>query len=214
MLTATKGTILYHRDTGRPSVVKATRKVLTGSKLAGTRYTLACGDWFVISEQRPESIQWTDTQTPELARKWAKQLEQDAADRAERVRFIEAERLTRLANRDRLNAPPHITIPEYDGDECRITLTYAEQNRAGDIITTTRQYAANIYQQHTRRVGEDGEWTRTQEWLVNWSALGSVSPEVARAYALAILDAADLAAQRNGSALHLNPTLSERLTHA
>lgn len=197
MQNVKKGDILYHRETGRPSAVKSVRKLLVGSKLEQRRVALTCGDWFRLSGDRPESAQWTDTQTPELARAWAKELERVAANRVEFEQRLELKRLARLANRDRLNAEPHITIPTYEGDEARITLSYVEQDRAGEIVARTMHYGASVYQQHVRRVGEDGEQDYKLEWLVNWSALGSQSTAIARAYAHAILAAADLADERN-----------------
>lgn len=199
MFTAQKGDILYHKTSGRPSRVVRTRKVLTGSKLEGTGYTLACGDWFVISAVRPESAQWTATSTPELARRWAEHLECEARDRAAYAERIERDCVARLEHRDRLNAEPEVTPPHIDGDDVRISATSTRQTRTGDITEHTAQYAASIFAQSLKRVGEDGEYTYVREYGVNWSALGTQSPAIARAYARAILAAADLADERNAT---------------
>ena len=202
-MTIKKGDTIYRKDDGQPIPVISTRKLqgevvrlYLGRPTTGRHADLHFGE---LGEYSGYSL----TQTPELARKWADTLQERAEEQAERDAERDSARLTRLANRDRLNAPPRTTEPYYNGDESRISLTYCEQDRTGAIVEQTRHYGASIYRDSDRIVGEDGEYIHrwAAGWGVNWSALGTQSPALARAYARAILAAADLADERNASTI-------------
>ena len=213
-MTIKKGDTIYRKADGQPIPVISTRNMRDGAILRlylGRPTTGRHAD--IYKGELSEYSNYSLTQTPELARKWADTLQERADEQAERDAERDRERLTRLANRDRLNAPPRITEPMYHGDESRITLTHCEQDRTGAIVEQTRHYGASIWQDSERLVGEDGEYIyrHASTWGVNWSALGTQSPEVARAYARAILAAADLAEARNASTF---PTPTETLTDA
>ena len=202
-MTIKKGDTLYRIESGEPVKVYSVRAMPNTQGNHVRLYLDRCGtyrnqaDLFFgkLSEYSAYSL----TQTPELARLWADTLQERADHDAELEQAKERKRLTRLTNRDRLNAPPTVSEPVVMGDEVRVTLTYCEQDRDGDIITQTRRLEANVWEDRERMVGENGEYVWGREYGVNWSALGTQSPAVARAYALAIIAAADLADARNAT---------------
>jgi hypothetical protein len=204
-MTIKKGDTLYHTETGRPNVVARTRKANLGPKFDTTRITLADGDYFHSSPAKPFNAKWTGVQTPELALKWARELRKRETELAEREAERERRRLVRVANRDRLNAPPSVTAPVVVGDEVRVSITTAETDRrTGEVEDHTSEVRASVYAYPDYLISEDGEHTHRMTYGVNWSALGTQSPAVARAYALAIIAAADLADARNAT-----PTTTE-----
>jgi len=209
-MTIKKGDTLYHTETGRPNVVARTRKANLGPKFDTTRITLADGDYFHSSPAKPFNAKWTNVQTPELAMAWAKELQRQADARAELEAERERRRLVRIANRDRLNAPPSVTAPVVVGDEVRVSITTAETDRrTGEVEDHTSEVRASVYAHPNYLISEDGEHTHHRmTYGVNWSALGTQSPAVARAYALAIIAAADLADARN-AALTLPETFTD-----
>ena len=207
-MTIKKGDTLYSTENGEPVQVEKLVKGRAGTYRAGRiNVTMSDGDrFYLVTEQgSPLPSRYTTTQTPELALKWAKELQARADSRAAMVARFETERLTRLANRDAINAPATCSAPEVrtgdDGEpnEVRITVTTTEATRAGEVKEYARNYAASVFQQSRKNVGDDGEWDYVREYGVNWSAMGTTSPEIARAYALAIIAAADLADARNAT---------------
>ena len=210
-MTIQKGDTLYRTENGEPSQVERITKQRAGTYHGGqVKVTMSSGDYFYLAVVPPERgsplpSRYSLTQTPELALKWAKELQAREDSRAAIVARFETERLTRLANRDAINAPATCSAPEVrtgdDGEpnEVRITVTTTEATRAGEVKEYARNYAASVFQQSRKNVGDDGEWDYVREWGVNWSAMGTTSPEIARAYALAILAAADLADARNAT---------------
>jgi hypothetical protein len=85
-------------------------------------------------------------------------------------------------------------------DEVRLSITTTEVHRKTDEVADhISEVRVSVYQTTKRLVDEQGEFVYVPVWNVNWSALGTQSPAVARAYALAILAAADLADERNAT---------------
>jgi hypothetical protein len=203
-MTIKKGDTLYRISSGEPMRVAKTRKLADGL----TRLYIVCLDSDYTQDEadvdeagafvrrtshglRPARTQYyTPTQTPELAQLWADTLKERAQWEAER----EAERLFRLANRDALNAPEVVGEPV--ADELRVLVGVQSVALGRDRLSLeTREHThqVSIFNTAVQVVDETGEFTHPRAYLVNWSALGNQSPAVARAYAHAILAAADLA---------------------
>lgn len=202
-MTVKKGDTLFSTENGEPVQVERMVKGRAGTYRVGRiNVTMSNGDrFYLVTEQgSPLPTRYTLTQTPELARLWARELRKRETERAEREAERERQRLVRIANRDRLNAPPSVTAPVVVGDEVRVSITTAETDRrTGEVEDHTSEVRASVYAYPDYLISEDGEHTHRMTHGVNWSALGTQSPAVARAYAHAILAAADLADARNAA---------------
>lgn len=199
-MTVKKGDTIYRKSDGQPIPVVKTRKLQDGA----TRVYLGHpreGDTFDVQGDTLGTTRYSLTQTPELAQLWADTLKARADERAEADALRERERLFRLANRDALNAPEIVTAPEvqegWKGEAVLIGVRYPDVTRDGlNVEIVERFYSVSVYDTPVNEVDESGNWKNRRVWGVNWSALGTQSPAVARAYARAILAAADLAESR------------------
>lgn len=204
-MTIKKGDTLYRTENGEPVKVHSVR-AMPNTQGRHVRLYFVSGTYRnqnrtdLFDGKLPEYSNYSLTQTPELARLWADTLQERADHDAKLEQAEERKRLTRLTNRDRLNAPPIVSQPVVVGDEVRVSITTAETDRrTGEVEDHTSEVRASVYAYPDYLISEDGEHTHRMTYGVNWSALGTQSPAVARAYALAIIAAADLADARNAT---------------
>lgn len=195
-MTIKKGDTIYRKSDGQPVPVLSTRKMqgeivrlYLGHPVNGRTADLYCG-------QLGEYSDFSLTQTPELAQLWADTLKERAERQAEYERERAQRKANRIAHRDTYNAPENPSEPEQvRKNEVRITYNTVREDEDGTPIVGTRSLEVTIYPTAGMEMTEQGEWSRERVACVNWSAIGSVTPAVARAYANAILLAADIAEQ-------------------
>lgn len=195
-MSVKKGDTIYRKSDGQPVQVLSTR-ALRGEV---TRLYLGhpCHNRSVdlYKGRLSEYADWSLTQTPELAQRWADTLRERAEAQAEQDREREQRKANRIAHRDTYNTPENPSEPEQVRDnEVRVTYNTVREGDDGTPIVGTRSLEVTIYHTPGLEMTEQGEWSRERVACVNWSALGSVTPAVARAYAKAILMAADIAEQ-------------------
>ena len=196
-MSITKGDILYRKADGQPIPVLRTRKLQDGITRLYLGHPVRGRQADVYWGELGEYSDYSLTQTPELAQLWANTLKEYAERHAEQKAKWEAQRVFALANRDALNAPEIVGEP-WD-DELRVLFGVQSVELGSDALSLeTREHFHEVMVANSYRwmIDEAGEIGYTHACGVNWSTLGPQSPAVARAYARAILAAADLAESR------------------
>ena len=196
-MSITKGDILYRKADGQPIPVLRTRKLQDGITRLYLGHPARGRQADVYWGELGEYSDYTPTQTPELAQLWANTLKERAERLARCEAEREAERAFRLANRVVLNLPPEagpmtttergVSVPIW---------AMVQSDKDLELVEESRTLEVEIYKVGRRVIDEAGESVYTKAYQVNWSAMGNQSPAVARAYARAILAAADLAESR------------------
>lgn len=214
-----KGSTVYRVSTGEPHTVRSTRVGASRFGLGQTAtVVLKEGGWeFSMTRSAVDApweltvgarLDWALKQDATLAAKWAETLaKRETKQRADDA-VMEQRRALRLKHRDTLNALPKVETTRRDGKPgIKLTWTVLEggsnsQDVPPVLVQRTNEAQVSVYKLDRRLINENGTFDYNDQLTgVNWSAMGTQSVEVARAYANAILEAADLAERANRRAL-------------
>lgn len=206
-----KGDTIFDKRTGEPVTVRGTRK-LTGYHAGQVRvYLTGRKDWeaFDVAPDGtfPHYGDYTQTQTAELASKWAETLAQREREQAEWLAQHERYKANISKYAAEYDAPPTFgpIVVRFERTEWEEWGTLRQELRAirpdknGEPMLYTDDFCVTVSSTSGRSLLDDMH--NRPPLGVNWSACGTQNTDTARAYAALIIAACDEADRRNAATL-------------